>query len=374
VADARIREAERRWRADPTDQAALEAAIQERRRAGAPVPTPLLDARLFPAKKVGASVPMIVEVERPTGEVELAGATSGRLVKLPTHRAWWVCPAREGWRSYGKLEGADDVPHLDELGEDGLARALAEVRERKLPGVAIRARAVPAATLRGLGDALVNLDLHRSTLPDGLGSLAELPRLQRLDLSGEETLPPDALPPLPELVTLRLDFLRLERPLALPPSVVRLGLQSVEGPEQVTPWLASLEQLTHLVLRGTRLSTATIGHVADCKGITSLDLESTNVGDDQLERVVKALPGLVELNLTRCDELGDAGLAALAGLPALRRLHVDHCRGFTSAGVERLAPLGTLETLYLRGSKGRVAELRPGRDALRSALPGCKIY
>jgi hypothetical protein len=380
MADARWREAERRWRADG-DAQALSAAIAGRRREGLAVPASLLDAQVFSPTTFESRVPFVVEVERPDGSVDRVGCTpSKQPLKVPRHRAWWACATRDPWRSYGKLPGVERVPFPDSapgsgqcLGATALGRVLAEVEAKRVPGFALRAHSL-ADVLERLPVHLETLDLERSFSRGGLGPLARLMRLRRLVLGGMGRVDLRPLRDLPELVTLELaanQGLQLDD---VPRSTARLGLSLVGGVDSVLDGIVRLPALTHLDVSCRDLTDVGAKQVARCPGLLSLNLASSQLTDKGLRALARALPKLEALTLDRCDGLTDKGVAALSGLTSLRTLSLDHCRGLTAKGLAQLSSLSNLRALYLRATGKLMGDRTAARERLREALTGCKIY
>ena len=85
--------------------------------------------------------------------------------------------------------------------------------------------------------------------------------------------------------------------------------------------LASLESLTSLNLRSTKVTDAGLKHLASLKNLTSLDLSGTKVTDAGLEHLA-ALKNLNSLDLSGTT-VADAGLEHLAALKNLTLLQLD---------------------------------------------------
>lgn len=376
MVDSRWREAERRWRADPGDQQALAAAIEGRRREGLSTPAPMLDAQVFGPTSFESASPFVVEVEREDGEDALVGCTPGRVVKVPRHRAWCVSPARDPWRSYRALDGYERVPDWEETTDASLGRAVEEVAQRSLPGLAIREVALRDHHLRRLGEALVLLDLSRSSLVGSgkIGRLDRLHRLRRLACVDTEGVDLDTVAELPELTNLRTDpetFVALER---VPPTLCRLALIGLDLTDQAVKKLGGLEHLTHLDLGNARLSDAGARDVARSAGLVSLKISGASITDRAVRAFSSSLSRLEELHLERCDGITDRGLSSLAKMSRLRVLSLDHCRGVTAKGLAKLAALEGLTRLYVRAGRTLQADRAKARAQLKEALPGCRVY
>jgi F-box and leucine-rich repeat protein 14 len=64
---------------------------------------------------------------------------------------------------------------------------------------------------------------------------------------------------------------------------------------------------------------------------------SYTVSDDTLRTLVECAPHLVELDVANCQLMSTAGLASIAQLRRLRRLNVSRCMQVTDAGIAHLA-------------------------------------
>lgn len=153
------RAAERRWRADPTDQASLAAAIDSVRRAGLRPPPTLLDAQLDPPTSVDVPLPVEVWAVLPDGTTRTICWGPGR-VDVPACRVWGVTSQ---WLT---------LEHLAALG--------AFVRERRVPGLRLGderdSKDLDRAALEALGAqphlrslALPERGIHRFHVDDVLG-------------------------------------------------------------------------------------------------------------------------------------------------------------------------------------------------------------
>lgn len=341
----------------------------------------MLEAQLFAATTFESKLPLVVEVERVDGETELVGCTTAKQpVKVPRHRAWWVSPTQDPWRSYGKLTGASRLPYPDSAPRSGncltaakLQKVLAELEDRRLPGLALRALSLGDSLERLHGD-LEALDLERSFTRAGLGPLARLSRLRRLVLSDMGRLDLRPIRDLPELVTLDLAADEAVSLDDVPRSIVRLGLRNVAGLDLVLEGVGALSALTRLDASSRDLTDAGARHVAKCPELIALNLANSQLTDKGLRALAKALPRLEEITLDRCDAVTDKGLAAVATMTSLRTLSVDHCRGITAKGLAKLGALPNLRALYLRATGKLNADRNVARDRLRESLTDCKIY
>src|SRR5262245_48278727 len=91
MGDAQWREAERRWRASPTD-AALDEAIRVGKRHGVRIPGAMLVAQRFPKRTLSCEEPGWVQVEVDTGLKAVGHSPRGCPLQIPRHRMLWFQP------------------------------------------------------------------------------------------------------------------------------------------------------------------------------------------------------------------------------------------------------------------------------------------
>jgi hypothetical protein len=92
--------------------------------------------------------------------------------------------------------------------------------------------------------------------------------------------------------------------------------------------------------------------------------------DADLERLAR-LERLESISLQRSIDITDSGLRHLRKLNRLKRLTISDAEQLTDAGLRQLATLTSLE--YLRVDRGRHPISPETLDALRRALPKCRI-
>lgn len=123
---------------------------------------------------------------------------------------------------------------------------------------------------------------------------------------------------------------------------------SVVAPTITDAGLARLAQrsaIRELDLRGNKnLTDAGMKHVASIRGLESLNVGETAVGDDGI-----AL--LAGCNLTYFGgwytKVGDRGVGVLAAMPAMKQLQLKGCSNITDNGIAKLAPMRNLWMLHI---------------------------
>jgi hypothetical protein len=130
--------------------------------------------------------------------------------------------------------------------------------------------------------------------------------------------------------------------------------------------LADNRSLVSLRL-GPGITDRGLAHLAGLVQLEELRLDSAEAVTDEGMRHVAGLTNLDVLSL-QFTQVGDAGVARLAGLSRLRELNLFHTR-VTDAVVVALAKLTRLAELSI----GQTGVTSKGIQALRAALPGCKV-
>lgn len=150
-------------------------------------------------------------------------------------------------------------------------------------------------------------------------------------------------------------------------SLKQLGVGGPEMTQEGMVTLGKLKGLSHLVISDTRNVTADwIRPLQGLEKLEILNLLRTDTHDQELPAVAE-LKGLKDLGLAR-TLVTDAGLKHLAGMSKLT--HLDLCRTkVTDAGLKHLVGMQGLKVLDLMGTDVTPA----GVEALRKALPGCRI-
>src|SRR5687767_10227159 len=135
MTDARVRAAERRWRADPSPEN-LDAAILEARRSGVRVPGEWLLRQTFPRRPFTCDVAGKVRVENARGELQSPKGTA-KPVPIPQHHMWWFAP---------------------ELSESfTLAKLIALVKQESIPGLSLESPQLKPTDLAELAKELPDL-------------------------------------------------------------------------------------------------------------------------------------------------------------------------------------------------------------------------
>ncbi|MCO5169356.1 MAG: hypothetical protein M9894_23680 [Planctomycetes bacterium] len=334
------------------DPAAVEAALREAARRGAPPPDDLLDVPLArPGRVLDVDLPLDVWAELPDGRTLRVGSTpclGG--AEVPAHLSWWVTPA--GPIAPDALADAVEQGEVAGVALDGPdARAqLAAVLARR-PATLRRL----SVTLDDLGPALLGqvaalpglegLTLHdRQLADDGLRALAPATGLRELSVV-EGAFDDAALAALAGLTRLR----RLE--LRLAPLLRGPGLATVAG-------LPRLERLSLAFSPELQLGVA---ELAVASRLRSLDLRGCWVGDDGLRALVRGpvARSLRELSLG-CYGIDDRGFGLLPALEQLESLSIFEVES-GDAAMHAAAALPGLRCLELvTGEVSERAASRPG--------------
>ncbi|MEU4515466.1 NACHT domain-containing protein [Nonomuraea wenchangensis] len=178
---------------------------------------------------------------------------------------------------------------------------------------------------------LTDITLQDASLIADFSSLKDFPELDRLSITNAGKLTGwNQLPPLDGLAQLTLREVAavtsVREIVERAPHLKRLRLRAQHRLTELDA-LSRLD-LRHLVLWGTR-ELDDVSPLADCRSLTSLDLDGTQVHD---LRPLAGLQRLTHLDLGNCDHLRD--LAPLAQLPDLRTLRLTN----SAPGLD-LAPL-----------------------------------
>lgn len=334
MADEDWRRAERAWRKAPDDPEAIERALAAARRARVAVPYELFERERTPGRTFTSKQPFVVLAETGGDEPAEVGQTPGA-VQVPACRTWWVRPKPA----------------------KATAKVVEEVRRTGAPCLSLERARVDAAglaLLAPLGDQLHGLSLKSCTKldPEALRSLAQLPGLEALDLSGAGGVARAALETvagLQGLVRLRLDR--------------QTSLKAVD----LEP-LVGLRSLAALSLVYCKKIGKDAPHVlAKVPSLVDLDLSSCDlIKDDGVVALAEGCPGLRRLSVASCDKVADGALEALGELERLRDLNLHLCRGVTAEGVGALVR-APLERLTLEGicTTPVARALRPAAATLR---------
>ncbi|MCO5166534.1 MAG: hypothetical protein M9894_09235 [Planctomycetes bacterium] len=311
MADEDWRTHERRWRADPSDQAALAAAVDGMRRAGLAPPSELLDAQVEPARQVTLPLPLEVWAVLPDGREVTLGWGPGP-VDLPACRVWGVTV---------EPSSTDDLRAAGDL-----------VRAARVPGL----RIASVQLLEAAGGSRASLDLR------ALRAVGPLPHLRGLELPAESAHP------------VHVDEV-LEAASAT--ALQRLWLESPVGRRDRSALLPRLARLPHhLRLRDLRLRDAGL-QPADLRVIAALpELDALDLSENPELALahVRALPSAERLRALALGVFGrsdmcDEDLLHVAALPALERLELAWWYDLTRAGAAHLARAPALRDLTLIG-------------------------
>jgi hypothetical protein len=238
--------------------------------------------------------------------------------------------------------------HLDRL------RELTRLRELRVRDIYRELPETWPVMLAGF-DRLEELTLAVAPVsPEDVAALADLPKLQRLRLTGG--------PSLTDAAAVALAGVRSLRELSL--------RESSALTEEGFRALCRLPNLETLDLpKGNALRGPALRHLAGLPGLRRLGLAGNVwLGEDGLTHVARL--DLVDLDLSSCSNLSDRDLAPLARMTGLKRLSLRYCRQVGNAGLNHLRGLKELRSLNLRDA-GRVTA--SGVERLRQDLPDCLI-
>ena len=364
MSDEELREAERAWRANEADQAALARWIAARYRAGLPVGLELLERRVHPARCFDLPVPARFWTEDPQGERVDLGETpaGGEGLAVPPLGWLWARPDDAlAPEALPALLGAEpDGLELD-LRSDGEPEAVVRCLAGSLL-TALRLRCdapLSAAALAALAalPRLVRLGYECATgavTREDLACLARLPNLSALELELRSELAPGALTSLAGARAL------LE--LSVTARGRRLDEARAPGDEELAAMVRGLSSLRTLDLEQSEraLTDGCLRALVDsCSCLRSLLLPNAAVSDDGV-RVLCGLP-LRALRLSS-DLVTDACADDLARLPLTR---LELWTRLTCVGLSRLPTTLTDLVIRVRPQSGGLSWL--GRlKALRS--------
>lgn len=211
-----------------------------------------------------------------------------------------------------------------------------------------------------------SVDLRASWVTDSdIALLAKMPELRKLDLS---------------LTRISDRGLRALRPAS---NITDLNLSFAEMVgDEGTSALRNWKHLTHLNLRGTKITDATLEMLGGLQSLEALDIgyaQLTDAGTDYLT----SLPKLRELSLGG-NKLTDAGLQFLRQLPQVRYLDIAGAQRTDSGlwsitlseqGVDAIAGIMDLTELHAGGTTLAANGLRKMQSLPRLerlSLQGCK--
>jgi YD repeat-containing protein len=195
--------------------------------------------------------------------------------------------------------------------------------------------------------------------------------LERLAESGKKTVSVSAARALriartvPETRIRELGAKLVERSDPEGKKVVRVTMYAPVKRKELLKRMRSLGNL-ELVLSGSRIDDNSLSGLEYLRGLRSLDLRFTGIGDAAVKSAVK-LKHLQRLYLSG-TKVTDAGLAHLKSTPALTTLYLSNT-AVTDAGLVSLRSISGLKTLSLTGTK----VTNDGVAAMQRALPKCKI-
>lgn len=278
----------------------------------------------------------------------------GQIERLTLERAHFE-PTR-------RLAGLAELDQLEELEikhgeltvEDAREMAgLANLKELTLSFVSVTDDSLqPLQQLKNLETLkLTHRGLGKEVSSGRLAFLADLPRLQTLDLARVASLDDGVFAHLEKVTT--LTSLNLDQAVITGAEFQRLN---------------RLPELRELNLIGTKVDDAAMEKVARLTGLASLDVSYTRVTDAGLAHVA-ALANLRNLNVSG-NSITDAGLAEISRLLELEELTLGKS-AVTDAGLAHLQKLPKLRSLWINGS----SKITPaGLATLMAALPQLMVY
>ena len=288
------------------------------------------------------------------------------------------------------------------------AIALELAKSKKLESVDARASRLSDEGLRALGGAKALVDLDASDCPSitdaGVLALAGLKKVEVLRLAGNTGVGDAALVAIAKFARLRvLDLSGCKaitdaglKPLRDLEKIEELDLSGVHVSEKGTPHLARLRSLKRLRMNRTgipdmsmqdivalldlealevadnsayRFGEIGLLHVDGLRKLKHLDVSRNVMVTDDVLKSAAAIPGLEVLRAVDCKNVGDAGVAALAGAKALREADLSGTN-VSAKGLASLAASKTLAKLRVAGC----ARLTPADlEKARALLPKVAI-
>jgi hypothetical protein len=211
-----------------------------------------------------------------------------------------------------------------------------------------------------------------------LGALAELPRLEGIELANLR-LTDAGVAHLAKIQS--LSFVDCTRclltdaalaDLSKLPALTRLQVAPVQGVEAITDaglaHVARIKTLEHLEIGGRKITDRGLAQLATLPNLESLVLRFVGVTDAGLAHLA-SLANLKSLTTGCGPGVTDAGLARLAGLKKLETLEIHNCPGITDAGIQVLSRNTALQSLRISDSQVTVE----GARTFRKTLPGCYV-
>jgi Leucine-rich repeat (LRR) protein len=198
---------------------------------------------------------------------------------------------------------------------------------------------------------LEELRVHSTELADvDFERLPRLPSLKTLDLAGGAALSGRFInvkrfPNLRELDCSRTQLNdETLREIGRFTELRQLDLSFTKVTDKGVAAISSLKKLELVGLMGTRVTGIGLGHLSTLR---SVDVSQTDLDDVGLNDIA-GLPKLMELDLSECVFVTDAGIRALANHGSLSSINASGCgAGLTDASNETLATIDSLENLSL---------------------------
>jgi serine/threonine protein kinase len=181
----------------------------------------------------------------------------------------------------------------------------------------------------------------------GLIAISKLPALRQLTLRNCSELNPKAffvLKYMTELTDLFIDGCLLD-PLVLKRALPLRDLHTLRIAGSATVGRSSQFKMLRC--------NAALPAIAECKALGNLNLTATDVTSDGIAALV-SLDRLTDLDLSKCERVGDEAVGSLIRIPHLRYLRIRDT-SFTLAGVERLLRAGKLQAVVVSNRIGKLS-------------------
>ena len=183
----------------------------------------------------------------------------------------------------------------------------------------------------------------------GLGHLAEIPRVQELDLYSATRITNDGIAVLKRLPNLR-----------------KLNIAHVQVTDAGLAHLKAIKTLESLRLLDRDITDAGLRHLAELLRLRELDLPRPHFIDPNMNKNyytdegLKAISGLASLEMLHLGGIGvtDVGVRHLGRLTRLKELHLFGCDRITDEGLKAIGRMQSLEDLSVSHARISIAGLK----------------